>query len=579
MFRTFTVLLLLALTVSGLHAATLKGQILENQLSGPPMSAVEIVAEGANQVTTDNFGRFLFEFPNKHPGDVTQVRPVKPGYVVVNVFQLKQILPADADANVLTLFLCKEENLQEMAARFIGIPIKKEVNETYKQQVKENKSADRATKARFAQERDQVLSLADKMAEGLAKKRPDNTSELEQDALRSLSDGNSEQALQVLSEENVSRALKAAKQQKEKPKAERLIHHRAAIQVAFQVEQQQKYKAEKVAYHLTAIPVAFRPEQPQKIDGEKAIQQAVDAYLLRAKLLVIRFRFEDATKTYEAVIKEVPDSFDAHFEYALFCQLLNRFRPALLHYQRCLELATSAKKPELIAVTLSNLGLVYQAENQMDDARKAYDEALKIRRQLAEANPKVYLFQVANTLNNLGTLYRDQNRMDNARKAYEEALKIHRQLAETNPEAYLPEVAGVLDNLGIVYRAQNRMDDARKAFEEALKINRVFAETNPERFLPYVVKTLNNLGMLHIAQDRRGDASMVFEEALRIQRQLAETNPKIFRREVARTLNILGSLYAKQNRTDDARKAYEEALKIRRHCRCSGAINWSILRP
>ena len=56
--------------------------------------------------------------------------------------------------------------------------------------------------------------------------------------------------------------------------------------------------------------------------------QAIDAYLLRAKLLVAQFRFEEAAKTYEAVIKEVPDNFEANFEYAVFCENLNRFRPA-----------------------------------------------------------------------------------------------------------------------------------------------------------------------------------------------------------------------------------------------------------
>jgi hypothetical protein len=48
-----------------------------------------------------------------------------------------------------------------------------------------------------------------------------------------------------------------------------------------------------------------------------------------------------------------------------------------------------------------------------------------------------------------------------ARKAYEEALKIRRELAAKNPETYLPYVAGTLNNLGILHRDQNRKDEAR----------------------------------------------------------------------------------------------------------------------
>ena len=44
-------------------------------------------------------------------------------------------------------------------------------------------------------------------------------------------------------------------------------------------------------------------------------------------------------------------------------------------------------------------------------------------------------------LNNLGTIDSARNRMEAARKEYEEAVKIYRELAEKNPENYLPEVS------------------------------------------------------------------------------------------------------------------------------------------
>jgi hypothetical protein len=44
--------------------------------------------------------------------------------------------------------------------------------------------------------------------------------------------------------------------------------------------------------------------------------------------------------------------------------------------------------------------------------------------------------------------------MEEARKEYEDALKIYRLLAQKNPENYLPEVAQMLNNLGLIDSAQ-----------------------------------------------------------------------------------------------------------------------------
>ena len=44
------------------------------------------------------------------------------------------------------------------------------------------------------------------------------------------------------------------------------------------------------------------------------------------------------------------------------------------------------------------------------------------------------------TLNNLGILDSDQNRMADARKEYEEALKIYEAFAEQDPEQFTTDV-------------------------------------------------------------------------------------------------------------------------------------------
>jgi tetratricopeptide (TPR) repeat protein len=132
----------------------------------------------------------------------------------------------------------------------------------------------------------------------------------------------------------------------------------------------------------------------------------------------------------------------------------------------------------------------------------------------------------ADTRNNLGIPDRDQNRMEDARKEYEEALKIYRELAQRNPETYLPYVTTMLNNVGNLDSAQDRMKEGREKYEEALKIYRELAHKGPETYLPYVAATLNNVGMLDRDQNR-------IEEALKSYRELAQKDPQTFLPEVA----------------------------------------------
>ena len=72
-----------------------------------------------------------------------------------------------------------------------------------------------------------------------------------------------------------------------------------------------------------------------------------------------------------------------------------------------------------------------------------YEEALKIYRELAEKEPETYLPYVAATLNNLGILDRAQNQPEEARKAFEEALNIYKSLARQDPDQFSPLVERV----------------------------------------------------------------------------------------------------------------------------------------
>jgi len=246
------------------------------------------------------------------------------------------------------------------------------------------------------------------------------------------------------------------------------------------------------------------------------------------------------------------------------------------------------------ALALNRAATLSYRQGRGEEARKEYDEALKISRTLAQEDPATYLPDVADTLNNLGDLLTDQNLLDEAHKDYDEALKISRDLVHQNP-TYLPNVALTLNNRGALLHKQSRTKEARLDFNEALLLYRQLAQLNPNTYMRHVAETLNNLGILTPEEEKPEMPRQAFKEALDIYETLARENPGEYEREVesarerlesalserlrsyrnqaqmqpgaylpyvADTLKDIGILKYERNQPERAREAFSEAIFV-----------------
>jgi tetratricopeptide (TPR) repeat protein len=511
------IVLAMVIVVSKIQAAAvLRGVVQLNELGGSPMGNVEVSAVGGNPNNTGVDGQFTFKFPNKNPGDTIFLNARKEGYVVVNDVQLDLLqLPANPDDRVVKIILCKEGDREEMARRLYRLKSIEGIEAEYKKKLEEARNAGAAELAKLRQQRDQAKGTVEKTAEELAKIKPGAGSELYQTAKRLLLDGKVEEAQTTLKEEELREFSKAAKE--------------------------------------------------KKAEAEKATEEAVQNWLLKAHLLTMQFRFDEAEKGYQEAIDTSPESFEANFALALFNEKQHRNDKAKRAYARCLELAKLKGNSDQIAVTLNNLANVDTDQNRAEAARKGYEEALKIFRQEAQRDRATYEPKMAETLNSLGLLDTNQNQPEAARKEFEEALKIRRELAQKNPDTYRPDLAQTLSNRANLDQNQARPEEAGKAYDEAVKIWRELVQKKQDtHYLGELAGTLNNLAVLNEGQNRMEAARKELEEALKIRRELAQKNPDTYRPDLAQTLNNLGLLDAGQNRPEAARKELEEALKIRR---------------
>ena len=324
----------------------------------------------------------------------------------------------------------------------------------------------------------------------------------------------------------------------------------------------------QVDLEKTGSSIVQEQERNRKIDKEwmerdsiknEKKRQVTEALGFKADLHKTQFEFVKVEETYQLLLRLDSTNIYSLWAYAYFLAEQNKNYEATAYYERALALAQTL---ELIATFQNNLGLLYRANQKMPQAEGAYNEALKIYRQLADNNPDAFLPGLANILNNLGNYYRANQKMSQAEGAYNEALIIKRQLADKNPDTFLPELSNTLNDLGLYYYTNQKMPQAEVIFNEALKIRRQLADNNPDAFLPDIATTLNNLGAYYYANQKMPQAEGAYNEALKIKRQLADKNPDAFLPDVAGTLNNMGVLYYVNQEMSQAEGAYNEALKI-----------------
>jgi len=106
-----------------------------------------------------------------------------------------------------------------------------------------------------------------------------------------------------------------------------------------------------------------------------------------------------------------------------------------------------AEAPKNNPVTLNKTGIAFQQMQQLDRARKLYEQALKLKPTYAEAQ------------NNIGTVYYAQKSLRRAIGAYRKALKLS------------PDSASIHMNLGTAYFARKMEKESIAEYKTALQLD------------------------------------------------------------------------------------------------------------
>lgn len=225
-------------------------------------------------------------------------------------------------------------------------------------------------------------------------------------------------------------------------------------------------------------------------------------------------RYDEAVAAYEQALALNPNYPWPYHNLGLLHEHRGDYAAAIPFYQQALERHQRDKDK---AVTWDNLGNVYAAQGESDEAMAAY-------RWASVLNPTY-----APPWHGLGDVYSALGRDDEAIKAYRQAIALD------------PAAAWPYNNLALVYERRGEYQQAIGLYREALERH----EDDTARAV-----TWRNLGDVYVALSRPDEAIAAYLRAS----QLDPQDP--------RPHHSLGEVYRALGRTDEAIAAYNRAVAL-----------------
>lgn len=216
---------------------------------------------------------------------------------------------------------------------------------------------------------------------------------------------------------------------------------------------------------------------------------------------------------------------------------------ALTAFEGAKEKATAAKDPRRIANALHLIGVVYNAQGQIEKSLDFHLQALAIQEKEND-QPGIAL-----SLNSLGGVYREIGEVPKALEALQRAQAIYRTLKDKEG------LARSYNSLGNLYQNTGEMEKSLDAYQQSLALTEKSGSLQDTAF------TLNNLGILYVKMGQLEQGLLHYQRALKIKETLGNE------RSLANTLNSLGILSLRQDETDQALLYHQKALTIRERLR------------
>lgn len=227
-------------------------------------------------------------------------------------------------------------------------------------------------------------------------------------------------------------------------------------------------------------------------------------------------------------------------------RMLGDYRRAMELLNRCL--ANSKTRARALHFrALINLGNVYGAQGNHEQALKSYLESIRISEEMGSLN------DVATTWNNIGTAYSAQGRYREALDAYQRSRQVHESIQNERG------AATAIHNIGSLYLHQDKYDEALTFLIRGLELR------EKHQNMAHIASSLTGIGRAWHGSGKFTEALNYLSRAVDLARRSGDQDL------LRRCLTQAGETSLAAGRIEDAAGSFTEAIGIIERMRTSVA--------
>jgi tetratricopeptide (TPR) repeat protein len=191
-----------------------------------------------------------------------------------------------------------------------------------------------------------------------------------------------------------------------------------------------------------------------------------------------------------------------------------------------------------LATTYNNIGLIYDAQGNYEEALQWYQKSVEITEQIGDRAI------LAATYNNIGEVHKSQGNYEEALQWYQKSVEITEQIGDWDG------LATTYNNIGLIYHAQGSYKDALEWYKKSLEIRKQIGDKSR------LAMTYSNIGSIYNAKGSYNEALEWFKKSVEIKKQIGDTAG------LATIYNNIGSVYYAQGSYADALEWLKKSVEI-----------------
>jgi eukaryotic-like serine/threonine-protein kinase len=294
----------------------------------------------------------------------------------------------------------------------------------------------------------------------------------------------------------------------------------------------------------------FHLAQVFEAQGELADAEAT----FREALALFRKHYQDSHKSIQMSCQALEQVFIARGDEAAL---------AALRAERAARLVKALEQDQDSLKSGVELGNLLRQAGQLDAAYEKYVEVIK---RLTPETPPDVNASIASGCSQLARLLRERDQLEQAERAFRQAITVREPLGELAPAQLRLELACDYNDLAFVLLPAMRWAEAERAARKGLELKLALADDFPDNrdYAVHIAHSYIGLCYIAIESGRTSDAVSALSEATAILNQIPAkaSGTERFTVWLGQTWSQLGSAWRSLDRIDDAERAYQAALDV-----------------